>query len=136
MGFARGLNDTPKIVGLLAGASLLSPLPAAIAVGGCMAIGGLVAARRVTETLAKRLTPMTPGQGLAGNLAASLLVIGASNLGLPVSTTHVSGGGILGVGASSGGLQMRATAEVLIAWLVTLPVAAALAATLANFWSS
>ncbi len=131
LGFARGLNDTPKIVGLLAGASLLAPLSAAIAVGGCMAIGGIIAARRVTETLAKRLTPMTPAQGLAGNLTASLLVIGASNFGLPVSTTHVSVGGILGVGASTGGLQKRTSAEVLTAWLLTLPFSALLAASLA-----
>ena len=127
VGFARGLNDTPKIVGLLAGASLLAPLTAAVAVGGCMAIGGLLAARRVTETIAKRLTPMTPGQGLVGNMTASFLVIVASNLGLPVSTTHVSVGGVLGVGASTGGLHMRATGEVLMAWLVTLPISAVIA---------
>jgi len=128
--FARGLNDTPKIVGLLMGASLLEPLSASIAVGSCMALGGIVAARKVVRTLATRLTPMSPGQGLAGNLTASLLVIGASNLGLPVSTTHVSVGGIFGVGASTGGLRMRATIEVLVSWLVTLPVSGLVAALL------
>ena len=131
LGFARGLNDTPKIVGLLVGASLVAPLPAAIGVGACMALGGLLAARRVTHTIAKRLTKMTPGEGLAGNLTASFLVIGASNLGLPVSTTHVSVGGVFGVGTANGGLQRRATGEVLGAWLVTLPCSGLLAAALA-----
>jgi PiT family inorganic phosphate transporter len=112
------------------GASLLEPVSASIAVGGCMALGGIVAARKVARTLATRLTPMSPGQGLAGNLTASILVIGASNLGLPVSTTHVSVGGIFGVGASTGSLRMRATIEVLVSWLVTLPVSGLLAALL------
>jgi len=105
VGVARGLNDTPKIVGLLAGA-----------------------ARRVGETMAKKITPMTPEQGLGGNLATSFLVIVASRLGIPVSTTHVSTGAIAGIGASAGTLQRRTTLHVLGAWLLTLPLAAALSA--------
>ncbi len=135
VGFARGLNDTPKILGLVAGVSLFEPLTGAVAIAGCMALGGLLAARRVTETLAKRITPMTPGQGLAGNLASSLLVIGASGFGLPVSTTHVTAGGIVGVGASCRALKWRATSEMLVAWALTLPISAALSATLAAAFS-
>jgi PiT family inorganic phosphate transporter len=134
--FGRGLNDTPKVVGLLLGASLMEPLTAAVTVGGCMAIGGMVAARKVTRTLATRLTSMTPGQGLAGNATAALLAIGASSLGLPVSTTHVSVGGIFGVGASTGGLQMRAASEVLISWFVTLPASGLAAAILATLFAA
>ena len=100
-----------------------------------MALGGLLAARRVTETLAKRITPMTPGQGLAGNLASSLLVIGASGFGLPVSTTHVTAGGIVGVGASCRALKWRVTGEMLVAWALTLPISAALSAALAAAFS-
>ena len=93
-----------------------------------MALGGWLAARRVADTLARKITPMTPAEGLAGNLATSLLVVGASRLGLPVSTTHVSTGGIFGIGAASGRLRRRMASEVVMAWVVTLPVAAALAA--------
>ena len=71
---------------------------------------------------------MTPGQGVVGNLATSILVIGASRLGLPVSTTHVSTGGIFGIGIDSGRLRWRATGQILTAWLVTLPLAATLGA--------
>jgi PiT family inorganic phosphate transporter len=130
VGFARGLNDTPKILGLVVGAGLLAPTAGALAIAAAMAAGGVVAARRVTRTLARKLTPMTPGQGLAGNLATALLVIGASRLGVPVSTTHVSTGGIFGIGVASGELRWRAATGVLAAWVTTLPLAAVLGAAL------
>ncbi len=128
VGFARGLNDTPKILGLVVGASVLTPVVGTLAIATAMALGGLVAARRVAETLAKKITPMTPEQGLAGNVATSLLVIGASRYGLPVSTTHVSTGSIVGVGAAGGRLRWRAAGEILAAWVTTLPLAALLGA--------
>jgi PiT family inorganic phosphate transporter len=128
VGFARGLNDTPKILALVVGASILSPVIGTLAIAATMALGGWVAARRVTETLGKRIAPMTPGRGLAANLATSLLVIAASRLGLPVSTTHVSAGGIFGIGAAEGALRGRATGEILTAWFTTLPLAALLGA--------
>ncbi len=128
VGFARGLNDTPKILGLMLGLGISSPKLGALAIAAAMALGGWLAARRVADTLATKITPMTPAEGLAGNLATSLLVVGASRLGLPVSTTHVSTGGIFGIGAASGRLHRRMASEVVLAWVVTLPVAAALAA--------
>jgi PiT family inorganic phosphate transporter len=133
VGFARGLNDTPKILGLMVGASVIDPVLGALVIGVAMAVGGVLAARRVADTLALRITPMSNGEGLAANLATSLLVIGASRIGLPVSTTHVSTGGIFGIGAAAGTLQRRAAAEILGAWLGTLPLAAALGAFLT--WS-
>ncbi len=75
-----------KILGVLVGATALSLDLGALAIAAAMALGGILAARRVAETLAHRLTPMTPGQGLAANLVTSLLVSAASPLGLPVST--------------------------------------------------
>ncbi|HZE89678.1 MAG TPA: inorganic phosphate transporter [Verrucomicrobiae bacterium] len=128
VGFARGLNDTPKILGLVVGASALSPGAGAVAVSAAIAVGGLVGARRVAETLARRLTPMNEGQGLAGNLSTSILVAGASGLGLPVSTTHVATGGIFGIGAASGELRWRTAGAVALAWVTTLPLAALLGA--------
>ncbi len=126
VGFARGLNDTPKILGLIAGARVLSPAMGTLALTAAMALGGWIAARRVAETLAKKLTPMSPSEGLAANVATSLLVASASQLGLPVSTTHVSTGGIFGIGAASGELRWRMAGEVALAWVATLPLAAGL----------
>ncbi len=126
--FARGLNDTPKILGLLVGAAVLTPTTGAIAIAVAMGLGGVVAARRVADTMARRLVVMTPGEGLAGNLATSILVIAASRFGLPVSTTHVSTGGIFGIGIANGALRRGVALGVLSAWVTTLPLAAALAA--------
>ncbi len=77
---------------------------------------------------------MNPVQGLAANLVTSLVVIFASRLGMPVSTTHVSSCAIIGIGASSrgdaqtGGLHWTTVRHLLLAWVVTLPVSAGLAA--------
>ena len=128
VGFARGVNDTPKILGLLVGGTAIAPVSGALAIALAMAVGGWVAARRVADTLGRRLTPMSPGEGLAGNLATSLLVVGASRLGVPVSTTHVSTGGIFGIGLTNGELRLQAARRVLAAWVTTVPVAAALSA--------
>ena len=128
--FARGLNDTPKIVGLALAVTSIAPSHLALAAALMMALGGIVAARPVTETLTTRITPMTTGRGLAANLATSFLVAGASPLGLPLSTTHVSAGSILGIGGAGGTLRWKTTTEVLAAWLATLPVAFVLGAVL------
>ena len=130
VGFARGLNDTPKILGLMMGAALLTPIQGTLAIAAAMALGGIVAARRVAETLATKITPMTSGQGLVGNLATSALVIGASRLGVPVSTTHVSTGAIFGIGGAEGSLRWGAVGRIVSAWITTLPLAAVLAAAL------
>ena len=131
VGVARGLNDTPKILGLLVGASVIAPLPGAVLLGSAMAVGGLVSAKRVARTLSHRITPMQDGPSFAANLATSLLVSSASRLGLPVSTTHVSTGGIFGIGASAGTLDRRTTTEILGSWFATLPLGAALGAAFA-----
>ena len=130
VGFARGLNDTPKIVGLVVGIGLFSMSQATVAVALMMAIGGWVAARRVAQTLSHEITPMTPSQGLVANLATSGLVIAASRYGLPVSTTHVSTGAIFGIGGGEESLNRRTVRQILAAWLVTLPFSAGIAAAL------
>ena len=132
VGFARGVNDTPKILGLLVGASVVAPTTGAVGITLAMALGGLVAARRVAETMARKITAMTPAQGLVANLSTSLLVVGASRFGMPVSTTHVSTGGIVGIGQATGSVCWGTTLEVLAAWLTTLPIAALLGA--ATMW--
>jgi PiT family inorganic phosphate transporter len=122
--FARGVNDTPKIAALLVVGSAFSPTVAIVLVATAIAAGGLISARRVAETMSKRITTMSPGQGLTANLVTAALVIGASNLGMPVSTTHVSCGSLFGIGASTGQARWRIVGGIALAWVVTLPVAA------------
>jgi PiT family inorganic phosphate transporter len=128
--FARGLNDTPKIVALalLAVPAVGAGAGSFAAVGVAIAAGGLLGARRVAETMSKKITAMNPGQGLTANLVTSGLVLAASPLGLPLSTTHVSCGALFGIGAVTRQARGAMIAGILAAWLVTLPLAALLGA--------
>lgn len=126
--FARGLNDTPKITALL----LLAPgfnLESKIAlIATAMAIGGVLNARRVAETMSHKITSISHGQGLSANLTTALLVIFASKAGLPVSTTHVSVGALFGIGLCAKKANGRMILSILLSWLLTLPCAALCAA--------
>lgn len=128
VGFARGLNDTPKIVALLLAGETVAPSVGVLLVSAVMAGGGLLNARRVAETMSRKITRMNAGQGFTANVVTALLVTLASRWGLPVSTTHVSVGSLFGVGLLTGTAQLRAIAAILLAWVTTLPLAAALAA--------
>ncbi|MEX2130770.1 MAG: inorganic phosphate transporter [Pseudohongiellaceae bacterium] len=83
--FARGLNDTPKIAGLLVVATALDVNYSLSAIAVIMGIGGLLNARRVAETISHRITDQSHGQGFVANLVTGILVISASRLGLRVS---------------------------------------------------
>ncbi len=130
--FGRAVNDTPKIAALLlaAGAAGMNWKLGLVAVA--MALGGLLSSRRVAETMSHRITDLNPGQGLTGNLVTAALVLGASHLGLPVSTTHVSCGAIFGIGVASRKARRRVIAQILLAWVTTLPMGALLGAAL--YW--
>ena len=126
--FARGFNDTPKIAGLLLGLSALNMNVGAFGVGVAMAVGGLLHAHRVAKTMSADITGMNPGQGFTANAITGALVLLASPLGLPVSTTHVTCGALFGIGAVTGQARWRVIASILTAWVTTLPVAALLGA--------
>ncbi len=126
--FARGLNDTPKITALL----LLTPGLALqwkiTLIAFVMALGGLLNAKRVAETMSHKITTISHGQGLSANLTTAMLVIFASKLGMPVSTTHVSVGALFGIGLTARQANFRTVASILLSWLLTLPCAALCAA--------
>jgi PiT family inorganic phosphate transporter len=126
--FARGLNDTPKIAALLLVATALNIRWGLIGVAIAMAVGGLLNARKVADTMANKITDMNPGQGFAANLATALLVNTASYHGLPVSTTHVSVGSLLGIGLTTKQAKWKPVLGILLSWIITLPCAAALSA--------
>lgn len=128
--FARGLNDTPKMAALLLGIGWLQGSAGMILIAVAMALGGLISAKQVAETLAHKITDMNPGQGFAANLATALLVTTASLHGLPVSTTHVSVGALLGIGITTRQAKWRTIIPVLAAWVITLPMSALVAALL------
>ena len=133
VGFARGLQDTAKITGLLVGAGIVSQanfgsLVMGVAlVGGFMALGGLVGARAVSETLGQKIASMNSGQGFVSNLVTSLLVTGSAFFGWGVSTTHCSVGALFGIGVANATGQWSMIRQIIFAWIITLPVGAATA---------
>lgn len=140
--FARGLNDVPKMAAflilLLAGTSLAPRdgwIVAIALVSLAMGVGSLWAGRRVARVLAHGVTRMDSGQGLTANIGTALLVLAASPLGLPVSTTHVSTGALMGIRIADRAAPAQADAlrAILLAWIVTLPVAALFAASATFF---
>jgi inorganic phosphate transporter, PiT family len=130
--FARGLNDTPKIVALLLLWKALDIRWGFAAIALTMAIGGLLNARKVAETMSKKITVMSHGQGFTANLTTAILVVLASLFGLPVSTTHVSVGSLFGIGVTTGKANYPMISAIVLSWLVTLPCAAILAGT--TYW--
>jgi PiT family inorganic phosphate transporter len=126
--FARGLNDTPKIVALLLIVEAISVKGGMLAIALGMAIGGLLNAKKVAITMSKKITTLNHGQGFTANLITGILVISASRFGLPVSTTHVSVGSIFGVGLVSKTAHINVFYQILLSWILTLPSAALISA--------
>jgi PiT family inorganic phosphate transporter len=130
--FARALNDAPKMAALVLGAVLLSgrsqpPLFYFMAITGGMLAGSWFAGRKVTEVLAGRITRMDHREGFIANLVTAALVGPGAALGLPMSTTHVASGGIMGIAAGGSEVINRETVRDMVsAWVVTLPAAALL----------
>lgn len=131
-GFARGLNDTPKIVAI--GAFALVPAGMTtwqimLLVAGAMALGSIVGGMRVAERLGEGVVRMDHKEGFLANLTTATLVGLGAGYGLPMSTTHTSTGAIAGsAGANLSRLSGKTLRHFLIAWVVTPPFAAAVAA--------
>lgn len=130
--FARGLNDTPKIVALLLLFKALDLRWGFFAVAAMMAAGGLLHSRRIAQTMSHQLTAMNHGQGFSANLATGILVILASTFGLPVSTTHVAVGSLFGIGLTTGQANPSVMCKIALSWIITLPCAALIAG--AIYW--
>ena len=126
--FARALNDTPKIVAILFASSIFaeSNMKSAFLLAALfMGLGSYLKGARVTETLSKKITSMDRHDGVMANTVTALLVVFASKFGIPVSTTHVSSGSIMGIGLKRSGsmVNKKLIYEMLLAWIVTLPAA-------------
>ncbi len=129
--FARGLNDTPKITAVLLVlpvTGFATPKVNYLLVALAMAAGGLLGAERVARTMSKQITPMATPEATGANLVAATLVVLASRFALPVSTTHVTSGGLFGIGLlRREEANWRRVRDIVLSWLATLPLGAALA---------
>lgn len=126
--FARGLNDTPKIFSLILVIEYFSIQGGMITIAIAMALGGLLNSQKVAVTMSEKITSLTHTQGLSANIVTGILVIAASQFGLPVSTTHVSVGSIFGVGLTGKKANMRVFYQILLSWILTLPTSTIISA--------
>ena len=101
-------------------------LASAITIG----LGTWTGGKRIIRTLGMRLVKLTPVHGFAAETAASAVLLGTAWFGFPVSTTHVISTSIMGVGATErlSAVKWGLTLEIFVAWIVTLPAAAAMGA--------
>jgi len=142
MAFAHGSNDVANGIGPLAAVVSIvqsggevaqkAALPLWILLlGGTGIVVGLATmGYKVMQTIGTKITPLTPTRGYCATLAAATTVVVASKTGLPVSTTHIAVGAVMGVGLARGigALDLRVIANIIVSWIVTLPVGGALAA--------
>lgn len=141
MAFAHGSNDVANAVGPLAaivdviqsgGAAVgeKTSVPGWVLLLGAVGIvvGLATYGYKVIATIGKEITELTPSRGFAAELATAATVVGASAIGLPVSTTHTLVGAVLGVGLARGigALNLGMIGKIFMSWLITLPVGAAL----------
>lgn len=135
---SHGLNDAQKsmgiiTLGLFSGGFLATPhiplwviLACAVTIGLGTASGGI----RIIRTVGFEITKLEPFQGFAAETSASCVILAASFMGMPVSSTHMIVGGVTGVGAAKGSSKVRwgTTYKMILAWILTIPGAAAVAA--------
>ncbi|EXJ15961.1 inorganic phosphate transporter [Imhoffiella purpurea] len=142
MAFAHGSNDVANGIGPMAAVVSVIENGGAVAaearlplwilvLGGIGIVVGLATmGYRVMQTIGTKITELTPTRGFSATLAAAAVVVLASKTGLPVSTTHIAVGAVMGVGLSRGiaALDLRVIGNIVLSWIITLPAGAVLAA--------
>ncbi|MBC2776761.1 inorganic phosphate transporter [Parasphingopyxis marina] len=135
--FSHGSNDIANAIGPFAaildvlrtgeiGASAAVPPAAMITFGVALIVGLWFIGKEVIATVGHNLTTMHPASGFSAELAAAAVVMGASTFGLPVSSTHILIGAVLGIGLVNNQTNWGLMKPIALAWVITLPAAAAL----------
>jgi inorganic phosphate transporter, PiT family len=146
LSFAHGSNDAQKTMGLLTLALLGShhishfsvPVWVVLTAAAALAIGTSLGGWRIVQTLGRRIFPLRALEGFVSQGSASVIVLAASLAGAPISTTDVVAPAVVGVGVGERWrhVRWRVVGEIALAWLVTLPVSAALAALVFPVWQA
>ncbi|MDE3274221.1 inorganic phosphate transporter, partial [Pseudoalteromonas sp. G4] len=141
MAFAHGSNDVANAIGPLAAVVSIVQHDGEIVkksalVWWILPLGGLgiviglaILGKKVIKTIGEGITHLTPSRGFAAELAAASTVVIASGTGLPISTTQTLVGAVLGVGMARGiaALNLGVVRNIVVSWVITLPVGAVLA---------
>jgi PiT family inorganic phosphate transporter len=138
MAFSHGSNDAQKTMGVISLALLAAgridhfyvPLWVKLASAVTIGLGTFSGGKRIIRTLGMKLVKLQPIDGFAAETAASAVLLTTAHLGFPISTTHVITSSIMGVGATKrlSAVKWGVTFNILVAWLLTLPMAAGIAA--------
>lgn len=138
MAFSHGTNDAQKAMGIItlamvAGGYLAAfevPIWVKIAAASAMALGTSAGGWKIIKTMGTKIVKLQPINGFASDTAAAITITSASALGLPVSTTHVVSGAIMGVGAVKrlSAVRWGVAGNMVLAWIFTIPITATLAA--------
>ncbi len=134
---SQGANDVANAIGPVAAIYMIAreqailsqaevPIPI-IALGGVgIALGVMIFGRKVIATVGTKITSLTNTRGFSVDFGAATTVLAASNLGLPVSTTHAAVGGVIGVGLARGfsAVDFGVLIRIVIYWVLTVPIAA------------
>lgn len=134
----HGANDAQKTMGIIAialitthhlSASASIPLWVVLSCHGAMALGTLLGGWRIVKTMGSRITHLTSFEGFSAETAGALTLFGTSALGIPVSTTHTIAGAIVGAGITKrlSAVRWGLTRNIIISWLITIPVTAIVA---------
>ena len=137
MAFAHGANDVANAIGPLSAAlyilqngtiALNTAVPTwALGLGGVGIVIGLATwGWRVIETIGKKITELTPTRGFSAEISAAATIMMASQLGLPISTTHTLVGAVIGVGFARGieALNIGMMRDIITSWVITIPAGA------------
>ena len=136
---SHGLNDAQKTMGIitvllystgrLTGEFHVPPW-VALSCYAAIALGTVTGGWKIIETMGSRITKLSQHQGFSASAAGSIVLFGASALGVPVSTTHTITGAIIGAGTARRASSVRwgVAGNVVIAWIVTIPASAAVGA--------
>ena len=131
----HGGNDAQKTMGIIAvllysqgllGAEFHVPFWVVITCHAAMGLGTLVGGWRIVRTMGSRITRLTPMQGFCAETGGAMTLFLATDLGVPVSTTHTITGAIIGVGAARrvSAVRWNVASNIVVAWIITLPAAA------------
>lgn len=131
----HGGNDAQKSVGIIWVAMIVTghvsktdavPEWIVLACYASIALGTMFGGWRIVKTMGQRITKLKPFEGFCAETAGAVTLIGATELGIPVSTTHTITGSIIGVGARKGASAVKwgVTAKIFWAWILTIPVSA------------
>jgi PiT family inorganic phosphate transporter len=140
LSLSHGTNDGQKTMGVITLALVAEgAIPAAhvhvptwviIASASAMGFGTYAGGWRIIKTTGMRIIKMDPSQGFAAQSAGAAAILAVSHYGFPISTTHVINGGVMGAGAAKrlSAVRWGVAGNIVLAWMLTLPAAAAAAA--------